>query len=684
MPRGQWSWVRVMGSVEGFFTTARWNSNPVGKLLGKFLENEARQETAGNYDKMRLLGYVLSISFDEVVVITCDAFRKAVGGLPLNAFLIMVPSDLPASHPPYFILLRVVDTSTTPLEKEVQQTFFELHKRSMPELDIFTQSELQWSGLCAAIVGVIYPNPDDRSEIEFAADAHDLLSAHRYVVYKPGRELLKLAINQFVAEDDAFVIGDLRMTENRLAQLLGTPDESVIEVQAAKSDFVGTRTGIFGKTRLGKTNVGKRIIENNIQKNPDVGHLIFDMDGEFANDNPQDDDRSIASMYPDDCAVYALRPKVGTPSEPLKLNFYEIPDQAMPVLASLVRADHPRPSNYIAGFIATDLPSLEDMKTNDHSLRTRAKRQILIYWAVLKRAGFDVDEGALKRSVSAKLGRGFNFNPRIHGALRQELYENNNPPASNNYSLDDVATEFQLVARFLRANPDSELLNSTGSHRPLFQETERALLDMLEPRTQSSTGPAVLRPYRMYHDPDAGNFVTEILELLDHAKTVILDLGNANPVLLQYYSDYLSQKVFQHQVEKFSTNKLEGKYTTLYFEEAHNLFPAKETSGQPSIYQRLAKEGAKYHIGLIYVTQSPTSINRDLIAQTENIFTLHLSSSHMMDFLCKVNVAFERVKRQILRCRTVGYAWMLTRSHRFVIPIQIRKFGRNTSETGED
>ncbi len=39
------------------------------------------------------------------------------------------------------------DAADTPLRQEVQQTYFELHKKSMPELDRFTQSELQWGAL---------------------------------------------------------------------------------------------------------------------------------------------------------------------------------------------------------------------------------------------------------------------------------------------------------------------------------------------------------------------------------------------------------------------------------------------------------------------------------------------------------------------------------------------------------
>jgi DNA helicase HerA-like ATPase len=169
--------------------------------------------------------------------------------------------------------------------------------------------------------------------------------------------------------------------------------------------------------------------------------------------------------------------------------------------------------------------------------------------------------------------------------------------------------------------------------------------------------------------------VKEILELLNKGKTVILDLGNANPVLLEYFSDLLSKAVFSRQVEKFSNNDLGNRYIQLYFEEAHNLFPRQKEP--KDIYSRFAKEGAKYHIGIVYSTQSPSTISGDLLAQTENFFVAHMSSQDEVNVLAKMNVAYESVKDDILRAKTPGYIRMLTRSHRFVVPVQMLKYEPN-------
>jgi DNA helicase HerA-like ATPase len=167
--------------------------------------------------------------------------------------------------------------------------------------------------------------------------------------------------------------------------------------------------------------------------------------------------------------------------------------------------------------------------------------------------------------------------------------------------------------------------------------------------------------------------VTEILGYLDAGKTVILDLGNATDEIRKYFSDMLSRAVFNRQEEKFVTNALGSHFVQLYFEEAHNLFPVddKDFTG---VYARFAKEGAKFHVGMVYSTQSPSTINKELLVQTENFFVGHLASQDETRALSRVQIAFSGIEDDILRAKTPGYMRMLTLSHRFIIPMQAHKF----------
>jgi DNA helicase HerA-like ATPase len=658
--------------MKEFFEKSAMQNHPL-RSLKSFLEQERANEAAKNYDNLRFVGYVLDIGYDTVTIITSDPYKIAVGGIPRNSLLIMVPSNYD-KLPPHFTLLRVLEAAPTPLSKEVQQTYFELQKKSMPELDIFTQSELQWGALKTGVLGMFYPCPDDGkiNEVEFSGDLNNFVSAHKYLVYAPNEELLNLITNSMVPKDNRFIIGDLRLTECRLP--LPNKPQPHVPVYVSTKDFMGTRTAMFGKTRLGKSNVVKLIAQSLIETTPEtknVGQLILDINGEYANDNPQDDSSSLKSVYPERCEVYALTKKQNTESKPLRLDFYENPESSHKIIATLLKEAGKDTSIYISSFLSVDLPSIESLKELTPNEELRARRKILMYWAILHRAGYPANIGKLKGLM--------NIDPHINQKVRCLIHgvdSINECPAIN--SLDTLAHEFELAAE---ADRETKLKSSSGSGEDLFDADDRAILGFLRPVSLTSAGPKIVQGFRKYHDPNAGDFVEEIIKLLDEGKTVIIDLGNAPPEVTDYFSVHLSKAIFHNQVDKFSNNKLGDHYLQLYFEEAHNLFPSREQD-EVDIYRRIAKEGAKYHMGMVYSTQSPTTVNKDLLAQTENFFVAHLSSQDEVNALAKVNTAYDSLKDDILQAKTVGYIRMLTRSNRFVISVQAKKFTPVKSKLG--
>ncbi len=641
------------------------NQNHPLRTLKEFLNKEEALEEAKLHDQRRFVGYVLEIGYGEITIITCDPFKVNVGGISRNSLLIMCPSSFESNGVPivpHFTLLRVLDAAPTPLSTEVQQTYFELQKKSMPELDVFTQSELQWGALKTGVLGMFYPHPEKVDAVEFSGDLNNFVSAHKYRVYAPDDALLDLVTNSMVHDDNRFLIGKLRLTECRLP----LPDKKLpdVDVYLSTNDFMGTRTAMFGKTRLGKSNVVKLIAQSLIETTSvtnNVGQLVFDINGEYANDNPQDDSSSLKSGYPERCEVYALTKKQSTDSKPLRLNFYENPESSHKIIATLLKEAGKDTSIYISSFLSVDIPSIESIKELPPDEEKRAKRKILMYWAILHQAGYPANIGKLKGLMGV--------DPQFNQGVRCSIYgvgSISQCPTVN--SLDALAEEFERCAK---ADRDTKLKSTSG--KDLFDADDRAILGFLRPVSLTSAGPKIIQAFRKYHDPNAGDFVEEIIKLLDNGKTVIIDLGNAPPEVTNYFSVYLSKAIFHNQVDKFSNDKLGNHYLQLYFEEAHNIFPSREQD-EVDIYRRIAKEGAKFNIGMVYSTQSPTTINKDLLAQTENFFVAHLSSQDEVNALARVNTAYESLKDDILRARTVGYIRMLTRSHRFVVSMQALKF----------
>lgn len=658
-----------MSSLGSLFNASAIQGNPI-EALQSFLDAEANNEKARLIAKMRFVGYVLELGFDSARIITSDTYKLAVGGIPRGSFLIMTPVNA-GPTPAHFTLLRVTGVSPTPLSNQVQQTYFELHKKSMPELDVWTQSELQWGALDCDVLGMFYANPINMKELAYSGDVNNVVSAHRYKVFAPDDALLDVIVNGMVKPDNRVTIGALRTMECGLS----SAQTSVIPVKISMKDFKGCRTAMFGKTRLGKSNVVKLLAKGMLDATKEdraVGQLIFDINGEYANDNPQDGNKSLRSSNEARCEVYALTKRLETPSKPLRLNFYEQTESAVGVLASLL-AQSNKTSDYVKSFASVELGSIEGIKALPEAEKTRPIRKIQIFWAILYKAGFDIDEKRL-RGLGLVSKNAKHFDPHFNKVLRNAAYQDvrgTDAPAAID-TPGGLKAELEVMAQFVRDNPSHATLTSSSSGQPMFDADSLALLKFFSP-SAGSTGPAMLRAYKAFHSPNAGDFITEILALLDAGKTVILDLGNATDEIRRYFADMLSKAVFAHQETKFVSNKLGNHFVQLYFEEAHNLFPpdAKDLTG---VYARFAKEGAKFHLGMVYSTQSPSTINKDLLAQTENFFVGHLSSQDEARSLGRVQIAFEGVEQDILRAKTPGYMRMLTMSHRFIIPVQANKF----------
>ncbi|MDX9814237.1 MAG: DUF87 domain-containing protein [Sulfurimonadaceae bacterium] len=651
--------------MKAFMQNVEYQNSKI-RVLTDFLEKESAYENSGQKEKMRFVGYVLEIGFEEVKIITSDPYKIAVGGVPRGSYLIMCPSSFD-ELPPHFTLLRVSGVATTPLKQETQQTYFELHKKSMPELDIWTKSELQWSALSTKVLGMFYSDPKNKNKLTFSGDVNNVVNEHHYKIFSPTDELLDLIVNGIVKEENRFSIGRLRLTECNLP-FMNNPEIDV-PVYVSTNDFRGFRTAMFGKTRLGKSNVVKLLAQSILEttkEDKSVGQLIFDVNGEYANDNPQDGNKSLRSAYEDRCKVYALTKRENTPSKPLKLNFYEQPGSSIQILSTLLEEDG-RTSQYIKNFSSVELSNIDEIKSikDDFSKKIRAIRKILIYWAILSKAGFLADESRLKK-LNLSQGSIKDFNPNYKDELNKAIYGDEKYKAPT--TLTELENYFQNVSKFISENENHEVLSDNG--KKIFDSDDLLLLKFLNPK--NGGGAQMLAPYRIYHDKNAGNFVEEILTLLDNGSTVILDLGNADDKIRMYFADLISKNVFKHQEKKFVSNKLNNHFIQLYFEEAHNLFP--RDGDITGVYARFAKEGAKFHIGMVYSTQSPSTISKELLIQTENFFIGHISSIDEVNALARLQILFDDIQRDITQSRTPGYMRMLTFSHRFVVPVQTKLF----------
>lgn len=438
-------------------------------------------------------------------------------------------------------------------------------------------------------------------------------------------------------------------------------------------DIRGKRTAMFGKTRLGKSNVVKLILQGILDftaAQPHVGQIVFDVNGEYAYANPQDGDTAIAAAYKDRCVPYFLTDLGGSSSARLlRFNFYERTEDVLEVMRELLPQDVAE-SPEVRNLLTVRLPAMRRAPDEPEVQFQRRLRKLMLFWAILDSAGFESDSARMKAWI-ASMDVTLPFNPGFSPNLRKAAYlgVNNMPPPSTPFDFASMALEMRVVARFSLSYPNDPSLNPNGQF--IFDGDEEIMVGFLCQTV--GVGTAVLRPCLQFHSPVASDFTRDILQALDQSRTVIINLGSANEQIIRYFARSICLSIFHNQERKFVNNRLDGHYVQIYFEEAHMIFPPN--SGDViNIYSRFAKEGAKFNIGIVYCTQSPTTVNRDLLAQTENFFIGHLSSDAETSYLGAVQVAFKGCERQILGYRTPGFMQVLTHSHRYVVPIQAHRY----------
>ena len=490
---------------------------------------------------------------------------------------------------------------------------------------------------------------------------------HRLHVFHADRAAMETLVNGTVNPQARIHFGLVRAGEDKT--YLKMPHEAYISMM----DIRGKRTAMFGKTRLGKSNVVKLIVQGMLEvtaKNPDVGQIIFDVNGEYANTNPQDGDSAIATAYQDRCLPYFLKQTEGNPhAKLLRFNFYERPEDAYEVIKELLPT-HVSMQDGLRNLFTCKLPRIERYEGEHEAIFLRRMRKVMLYWAILDTAGFESDNNRLRDGMQ-NLGLSLPFSPGFSNNLRKAAYiaQTKLPPPGLPQNFQALSFEMRIVAQFSLQYPNDPSLSVNGQF--IFDEDELIMCRFLA--GVNGEGPELLRPCLEFHSPRATDFTNDIIQGLNAAKTIIINLGSANEQIIRYFAKSICLSIFHEQERKFVSNQLHGRYVQIYFEEAHMIFPPN-SGNVIDVYSRFAKEGAKFNIGIVYSTQSPTTINSDLLSQTENFFIGHLSSETEADYLSSVQIAFKGCRDNIMRNRTPGLMQVLTYSHRYVVPLQAHRY----------
>ena len=680
-------------------------------------------------DLDRCVGDLISMDYETAEVLIHDRLRQDVGGVP-HGCLLLATRIKPDSEPPnyeddgaFLLLLRALKSSPLPNDIEMKQARLLAGQRAAqtPETwdqgnktDLLTLDQMRYAGAHCRILGTFRMEHSEESaewRMAFGGDIDNFYVGQGMKVYKPAGTALETIANYRKHENSNGVapvsIGKLRYA----AAIRNRSAAEAVPVTMVPNDLVAQRTALFGMTRTGKSNTTKTIASAvfNLRTQGDhqrVGQLIFDPNGEYANENPQDQGclRNIMNVngVPDnDVVTYGLHKHPHDPDRNLtRFNFFgetSLPNaniskkeldeelhslyQGKELINEVLQEET---SGYVYKFINTGIEAPPDI--DDHGSRIRYQRAIFIYRAILVAAGFRSPNGAAR--ISGLFGK------PIRDVMQQdsssEMPQYVNQLQLGEMSWDQARNFCSDLANWINT-PTFKTFDKSCAKRKGQGWSDETLRGLLEIFT-NSRGLNLMSQAHPWHNLDSNtDYAKDIVQHIQEGRLVILDQSIGSPDMNKKAAARIMRGIFAAQQKRFINPEKDSKTgdykkppaVIIYVEEAHTLLPKGPEKDTTNIWARVAKEGAKFNIGLVYSTQEPSSIQTNILKNTENWFIAHLNNTDETRELSKYN-DFADFTNSIVKVNETGFLRVRTLSSPYTLPVQINKFtalGTNEQES---
>jgi hypothetical protein len=650
------------------------------------------------------IGGIFDLGYREASAISNDAWVRLANGVPQHCFLLAAVKEMtkdeeavgmdPADRE--VILLRVLKEAPLPNQNELVALRAEMMDRIITEryqvrpqegplADVLTREVMQRAAFRCQVLGTFYE--DRAGELQFGKDIDNVYAAGRYEVVKPWGTSLQMIVdhcelplgeregetedvapNAELPDGGRFPLGTLRYSSTRRRSLVATESGSTeVTISVRAKDFVAHKTAVFGMTRAGKSNTMKVIAtavhQYAQQAGVRVGQLIFDPTGEYAYPNKQDG--TALFQISNDVRIYRLgatQQDIASGFRPLSLNFYRGEDiGAVWSLISTFLRDYD--AQYIQNFLAVE----PDVATEGLSIGDRRRIEALraMLYACLIRAGLTPPNG-------------WTFDLPMTGALHHELVQED--------GLDDLPVPTRL--NYSRANPTHLKLACEFIASRVREKTPPAFVDLYSGAkgmdsmarvlvvSGIASGWRILQPLRPFHSPVSNvDYSEAIYSDLALGRIVIVDLSAGNERVLQTCSERVVNHILARASERFRSDK-SPRPMQVFVEEAHRLLHRdkfNKAAGENDPYVRLAKESAKYKIGMIYATQEVSSVDESILSNTANWIAAYMNNANEVRRLAAY-YDFDHFTDQILSADDRGFVRLRTDSAAYTLPVQVRKF----------
>ena len=390
--------------------------------------------------------------------------------------------------------------------------------------------------------------------------------------------------------------------------------EVLFDVDKLKSK----RTMVFAQSGFGKTNLVKGLLTT-ATKDTTVGKLVFDLEGEYCFRSQRNYGLSDidSDVYRDNVVIFSDKMVDTRYKDKMK----------------------------IAGAVKIDLSkdfSVDDILQAAIGL-TGAGKTFLVYLSSLSN----------QDAVQTFIGKIVNGEDPID--LRRYAYQN-----FSSYFQDNKTSKSKKTKNAQAEDSEPEDIESTVS------QASKSMLG------------AVVKQIRSFSNIHQSNssLVSICLSSLGKGKTVILDMSLKDNSESSIIASTLVKRLFENN--KAAHTSLEVPIKTIIFvEEAQNVLSDEFVRSNANPFVKVAKQGRKFDIGLVAITQRPSSISEEIRSQAENYFVMHMSNSKDIKALIESNINYSGVIAKFIQLESIpGNLYMVSVNQTFAVPLRVREFDK--------
>lgn len=231
----------------------------------------------------------------------------------------------------------------------------------------------------------------------------------------------------------------------------------------------------------------------------------------------------------------------------------------------------------------------------------------------------------------------YNLNEEV---INKKEHEDHLPKISDGSLISDRSVYFERKYKFVSS---STAKDSKASNGPFNGDFDRLLL-RLETKLSDKRLKFLLDPQKQdesnYKTNDFQEILRQFLGYMDKSNVTIIDLSGIPFEVLSITVSLISRLVFDFTFHYSKLRHNIGQFNDVPFmlvcEEAHNYIPRSndaEFKASKKSLERIAKEGRKYGLSLMVVSQRPSEVSETVFSQCNNFIALRLTNSNDQNYI---------------------------------------------------